>query len=532
MTRLLVLMVMTVLAAGAEARARGVLGSVGGLPSDVDVVVAMDDVRGFVRSPVGATVLELVRRGGGFSQTSDAWDGLASELGWSSDEAADALLGGRTVFAARWVERRAAGDAPETGGMVWAVLTELSPDAAAGVRRALKPVPRAVVGGRPVLSVEGGAMEMVVDSGGGTARLVLGPAGDRSLLLAMVGVLDGEGPRDAFGRTRLFREVERVGRDADTMVFFRSRGTGDLWCALVGQRSELSIETNFLIGVPGLAEHGAQIEPWNRRTFEQLSNDAYVVVLDMSEFSWEEGQRGGGVAALAGLGLPPGLAPEISALVSDRFALVVRPGETGPIEVAVGLETVDTAEMARAGDRLLCRYLRGLAPDDRECGRLEGFEQMPPTAVRSVDMSRLVGSLEPFGWEAGPHVTWRSRVEHEQCNAGQHHGWWTVGVGPAAVESLGRNLVCEEGKAGLSLPWLSLGMLKPAALIERLESSGVPLPPLMDPLRGIREVRWQASEAGRGIVQGSGRIAVSEDAGDGDGSRAPVRGLPPVEPVR
>jgi len=198
--------------------------------------------------------------------------------------------------------------------------------------------------------------------------------------------------------------------------------------------------------------------------------------------------------------------------------------------------------MARAGDRLLCRYLRGLAIDDSVCARLEGFEQMPPTAVRSVDVSQLIGSMRPLGWEAGPHVTWGSRVERHACNAGQHHGWWTVGIGPAAVQELGRSLVADDGArrddaagnarglggADSSLPWLSLGMIRPAALIERLESSGVAMPPLVLPLRDVREVSWQALEAGRGIVQGFGRIVVAEP---GEGGAAEGTGEPSPNPT-
>lgn len=499
MRRLFLASLLTILAVAATARARSVLEPVGRLPADVDVIVAIDDARSFMRSPVGASIIELMHRGGGFGGTRDAWAALANQMGMTSDQAADALLGGQTVFAARW---------SPGGTLAWAVLTELAPGAERRVRHAFKPVPREIIAGRPVLAAEGGLLQMMLVQDPATPRLLLGTTSDRSVFTELASTLDAD-PARPFSGSNLFREVRRVGPNADTMVFFRPRDENELWFALVAKRADVSLETNFLIGVPGLAEHGAQLQPWNRHTFEQLSKDAYVVVLDMSEFSWQ-GEQGAGIGALAGLGLPFRLAPELKALLSDRFALVVRPGEVGPVEVAIGLETVDASEMAQAGDRLLCRYLRAVATDDEKVCKLEGFEEMPPTAVRSVDLSQLVGSMAPFGWKTGPHVTWGSRVEDVPCNAGQHHGWWTVGLGPAAVETLGQSLVAEESKAELSpIPWLSLGMIRPAPLMRSLEASGVVLPVFVDPLRDVQEVSWQASEAGRGIVQGHGRVVVS-----------------------
>lgn len=518
MPRLLAAILTSCIAATtASAQRLSVLESVGRLPGDVDAIVAIDDAQDFAHSPIGESILQVLRLAGGFHGTRDAWNALARQMGMSSQEAFDALLGGQTIFAARWSD----------GEMAWAILTELTPDAERRVRHSFRPSPRGVVGGRPVLAVEGGVLEMVLAPHPRAPRLLLGAAADRSLFTELATTLDA--PASApFSNNGLFREIERVGRRADSMVFFRSPTERALWFALVGERTNTTLTTNFLLGVPGLAEHGAQIEPWSRATFERLAETAYVAVLDMSEFSWqgEPTQGAGGIGAFAGLGLPLELAPELSALLSDRFALVIRPGQNGPIELAMALETVDTSEMARAGDRLLSRYLRGLATDDSACARLEGFEQMPPTAVRSVDVSQLVGSMRPFGWDAGPHVTWGSRVAHHACNAGQHHGWWTVGLGADAVQDLGRSMIDDDDDDlqpahGASLPWLSLGMIRPAALIERLESAGVMLPPMVRPLRDVHEVSWQALEAGRGIVQGFGRIVVSGD------DSAPTSASPP-----
>lgn len=479
-----------------QGASRSVLDAASEIPADVDLVVAIDDARGFVRSDVGATIIDLARVAGGFGKTADAWARIAGQLRMTPERATEALLGGSTFVAARWTG---------TGGMSWALLTEIDRETERAIVKGFRPLPRALVGGRPVLAVEGGALHMVLCGTPDRPLLMLGPALDGALFMEMAGRFD-EGPRSPLSGTSLFREIERVGRRADAMLFFRSPGERDLWFSVLAARDDHALDATFLVGVPGLGEHGAEIEPWSLETFNALAEEAYVAVLDMNHMAWDGGAMGGGGAVWRNL-----LPAEMSGLLADRFALVVRPGEDGPLEAAVALETMDTTAMAQVGDRALGRFLGGLVPTERVCDRLEGHEMLPATSRREIDMSAMVGAMGLGGWAVGPRVSWESRIDEQHCNAGQHRGWWTVGLGTEVVEEIGDTLVDgDEGGGAVGWPWLSLGVVRPSALFERLEASGVGVPPGLEPLRGVREVTWQALESGRGIVQGFGRIEVHD----------------------
>lgn len=475
-----------------------------GLPDDVDALIVMKDAHAFYRSPAGSALIDLAVRSAGFHATRQSWAALASELGMTSDEAVDALLSRRTLIAARWTN---------AGGAAWAVEAELSPEMERKIQRALKPAPREVVAGRPVLSVEGGVMEMVLAHGTSGARMVLGPAAEPSLFLEMAAALD-QPPAAPLSDTSLFREIVRVGRNADGLVMYRSPQQRDLWFAAVMDQRPLELEAAFLVGVPGMQERGREIAPWSSQTFDRLSTGAYLAVLDLNQLTW--GKNAGGIQLLSGLGLPLEMPPDVVALLSDRFALVVRDSTTGPLDVALALETVDTTAMARAGDKWLCAKLRGLATDPKWKQRLDGLEGMPPTAVRTVNLAQFLGSFG--GWTAGPHVSWGARIDQANCNVDQHHGWWAVGLGPATVQELGRS-VSDQGDQGISLPWLSLGVARPSALVDHLRESGVMVPPVMEPLRRVVEIRWQALEAGRGVVQGYGRVVVKDQMTERDGDQ-------------
>ncbi|MEO1129954.1 MAG: hypothetical protein AAFX05_09665, partial [Planctomycetota bacterium] len=337
--------------------------------------------------------------------------------------------------------------------------------------------------------------------------LLLGPGDDRAMFEELAATLDS-GPRAPFHRSDIARQIRRIGTDADALLFFRAPGDSDDWVAMTATRSERSLDFGFLVGMQSLAERANKVRPWSMATFDDLAKDAFAVVLDINDpAQWDEVDRGQGA-----LRLP--LPPRFKALMSDRLALVVRPGKSGPVEFAVAFETIDTEGIAEAGDQMLARVVQRVIGDKQLTQRVSDFDVMPATAIRSVDVSQSIGSMESFGWKAGPHVSWQTR-RGEMCNPGQNAGWWTVGVGPDTVELLGKRLAADDrSDRRPSMPWISLGVIRPAAALEALEQSGIPVDPIFDPLRGIDELSWRAVEISSGTILGSGRFELAEPASE------------------
>ena len=495
-----------VLAASAWAggAARSVFDAAEMAPRDVRALIVVDDGASIRRSPAASVVVELVLGAGAFSRTSEAWDRLAEALDMTPAAAFDRLLGERFMLAAR----------PDADGVShWALLSEITEDDARLLADRVDPAARAVIGGRPALAVEGGEIRMLVAKADrGRKFLLIGPEVGDGLFREM-GESLGRRPASPLSEDPDFAELRGLGRDGDILVFSRSADRPREWMAIAGESEGRDLSLRFLLGVPGLREHSDEIRPWSQDVFGALAPGALAVVMDLNEAPGDRDKGGGGL--LDGSMLPFQVPKEMRDLLGPRFALVIRPADGlagGPVEVAVSLETLDTTEMAAAGDAMIGGVLRQVASTEDARRRVPDFSGMPPTGIRTVDLGKVVGPMDGLGWERGPRLSWRSRVAAD-CNPGQHRGWWTVGLGGLAEELSVR---LEQGQDdAMTLPWVSLGVVRPAELVARLEGAGFPVPPAAGPLRGLEEVSWQASRVGSGMVMGLGRIRAIAPAGPG-----------------
>lgn len=153
------------------------------LPPGVEIVFALHNAAAARSTTAGRATAALLDELGVLRETRGAWRGLAETLGWSPGRAFDELLGRRVTFVGRGLR--------DGRPAQWAVIGGVSRTAEQRLRSRLRPVPRDIVAGRTVLSVEDGAFELVLmpDAGGDTgesATFVLAPAGSSSLLAELI----------------------------------------------------------------------------------------------------------------------------------------------------------------------------------------------------------------------------------------------------------------------------------------------------------------------------------------------------------
>lgn len=147
------------------------------------------------------------------------WGALVKLLGWTSAEAVDRLLGGDCAM----VVVPARGQGNEA---TWALFADVSPTTAARLRSRLAALPREVVAGQPILSIEEGAylLALAQPAGAGAAdrpfRLVATPgaggAGE-ALLADLLGSLRATGPA-RLGKTEAFERLSRIGPAITAML--------------------------------------------------------------------------------------------------------------------------------------------------------------------------------------------------------------------------------------------------------------------------------------------------------------------------
>lgn len=159
------------------------------LPPTVDAAAVLDRPGTRLWSePAGRAVRAALSATGVFSQTERAWAGLAEALGYTENQAAAALLGGRVVVAWDGLARADAspGGAAGRADTRWAVIAGVDPATARSVRERLKAAPRRTVAGRVVYTVDAGRTAMAVVDGPEGTRVVFAPVSAAGLLDALL----------------------------------------------------------------------------------------------------------------------------------------------------------------------------------------------------------------------------------------------------------------------------------------------------------------------------------------------------------
>lgn len=136
------------------------------LPGAVDAAAVLDRPADLLYTdPAGQSARALIARTGMFAQTQRAWAGLSEALGYTQEEAARALLGGRVVIA--WAGLTDDDGTGPVGAAAradtrWIVIAEIDRATADAVRTRLRPAPRRTLDGRVIYSIDAGRTAMAL----------------------------------------------------------------------------------------------------------------------------------------------------------------------------------------------------------------------------------------------------------------------------------------------------------------------------------------------------------------------------------
>lgn len=308
---------------------------------EAEVVVVVQQGRELFSHAPSARLLAAVERSGLFDRSGEAWRAFTRRIGVEPGEGARALLGGRFVLA---VGADAAGGEQ---GRAWLVATEVEPGFAERVRRGASAMPRRRLDGRPVYTIEDGALQlMVIKPPEGTAQslLVIGPADgqasgdgwfDRvsvSLVNRWTGAGQGVAERDA-GLIYLRGEHGRAGEwEAEARVERTHRGFAATVSAETARR--LGAERS-LPGVDGVIPTG-EVLLVTRGPIDLLpgglggvaadiidpASEVVVVFDGPADAAEDAAQRGAWGGAWGGLTIMAGLRPGLEDPVARADAAI------------------------------------------------------------------------------------------------------------------------------------------------------------------------------------------------------------------
>ena len=493
--------------------------------SDVDIVIR-DAARQRI-SPGGAALAAMVDESGRAAGLASAWTDFAAELGWTTTQAFDALLGSRVTLVLRGVT--------PTGAAEWALVSEVTSDAERRLVAALRPAPRGTAGGLTVLAIERGKYELAIARGGwreGAERpavILLAPAEDRALFDELVPTLSAPRAGDP---------------DADDAAVTIRRPAAPAFEGGPARTSTITLTarldadgTGWTCRLLGDARSVAPVTPWSTAAFEGLQGGGLVTVMGVL-----------GAPPLSELGEwfgVPGITLPAGSLVGQRVALVVRGAREHPLAPGLASGAVRLAAHRHAAPSALAvtiaveaRDIPSLIPTaDTVSASLvpflngERFAPLPAVefdagllerSVRAVELTPGKGSLAS-GFGASPVFTWafgRSCASFAQLAGVKtglpegSPGWWVMSLAPAEAartitptETV-RDLLSREMPDPLQMQRLSVGVIRPADL----ESApGVP-PELSAALRGgrwVESVRWDSWLRPDGRAEGEVRVRMN-----------------------
>lgn len=367
-------------------------------------------------------------------------------------------------------------------------------------------------------------------SGKASRVFVFARLDDEGGLLVDGGAGDGAGRemREVAGEA-LTRSRAGDGDPARRRARHDGEGHGD-WVSLFLRAKGRTVRVDQLKKSWVLAAIGEGLSSWPSTAFDRLSEDALAAGIVSGAAIRVEG-RGlvgfglpsvfGGGAGGVGIGGVSSVASQLGLPVS-RMAWSVR-DRGGAIDAGIGIETTGVDGLVAQGDAFMRSALGPLAGGEAEV--LRGVEigaGVGDHSMRVVRTTRGLGMGDAAHADAGAGgdgedggvVAWTYRVcpLAAQLDADCPTAWWTVGLSTGIVERMTDTLTA----AHLALPqrWVRLQVVRPRALLERLERSGVPLPGVvgLGGLEGMRRVElMEIREAmlPNGMVLGQGVIEVS-----------------------
>lgn len=488
-------------------------------PESADIVIVIDGVAEIAQTPRGRGAIAILQELGLFADTAIAWSELATTLGMRPDEAIRAVAGRRVMLVATTQTPQ-----QPTG---WALLTHVEPRTERLIRERLKPVPRRIANGQPVLMLENGRFLMATRAPKGArdksqdAALLIAPAHASDLFDATLPLLSERpagSPISADRRAALASRTQhpRVrGLPTDAFILYRPR-TGQEnnaprtllalaaspapqpaigWVATVACDPAFLGDTSPGVGVP-------------EQLFRAASEHA---ILAFAAPVSNARDSGSGFSRIL-YRFMSDVAPlfDGNALVSFRE----RPTGAGDraAEIIIGSALVPAPDAPARFDAGMATLINRLSRVEPLAAEAQDFRGLFPGSVRESDLSpRALSILAPvFG--ASPVARWCFVPDAPESP------WWLAQIAartPNADGSVLRTVAASlapEPDAPAITHLVTAGVIRPDALYRTLPPVMRALTPLLAPFRFTRAIEWRGTIHPDGLMRGQASIEFLSEA--------------------
>ena len=472
--------------AGPVAHAGSIFDTARSIPDDVDFLFVLDDAVSLRARSEGRHAEALLTSASSLSPLTATlrrqWNDLAEALAFNDAQRMfDELFGTQMVIASRM--------APD-GAQDTVLISALSEDMQARIRKRLVPVPRGVYGNYNILKPRDDEnFSMVLDRRKGGATLYMSLTARDALLREVLDLsADNQAPR--FADRDVIPELRALHRAPVAYAYVNARRylpmSAQQWIAgtVAATQDDGRLELRFAGRLLDDVEHPSFEPFWSGAMYERWQRAAYVVMLGSSGID-------NITKMLLGERLPIERIEQTAPrqILGMRRALVVTPGaDNGPLDVTWASELRDPKFAARVGDAVVERTLVDLAPIDHRDDFRFGYSGIFPEAIRTADVSLIAEHRDPGAWAYGSTLAWTYRTSKA---SDAERSWLTIGLGTDLVKLLADDLAADEPEAPVR-PHLSVGTIRLGALRRDLERQGLPMSGILDLLASrIEKVSWE-----------------------------------------
>lgn len=488
-------------------------------PEAADIVIVIDGVAEIAQTPRGRGAVAILQELGLFADTAIAWSELATTLGMRPDEAIRAVAGRRVMI----VVTTQTPQKPTS----WALLTHVESRTERLIRERLKPVPRRIANGQPVLMLENGRFLMATRAPKGArdksqdAALLIAPAHASELFDATLPLLSerpADSPIAADPRAALASRTQRLraqGPPTDAFILYRPR-TGSEPDAprnllalaasgspqpAIGWVATVACDPAFL----GDASPGAGVPEALFRAASEHAILAFAAPVSNSRDS------GSGFSRILYRFMS-----DVAPLFDGHAIVSFRERPTGTedrgAEIIVGSALVPAPDAPARFDAGMATLVNRLSRIEPLAGEAHDFSGRFPGAVREADLSpRALSILAPV-IGASPVARWCFVPDAPESP------WWLAQIAARAPSADGSILravaasLAPEPDAPVIAHLATAGVIRPDVLYRTLPPVMRALTPLLAPFRFTRAIEWRGTIHPDGLMRGRASIEFLPEA--------------------
>ena len=512
--------------AGPADRPTDPISSIANFPASIDAVIVIENATRLRASEPGIALLESFQRAGLLAKTIVSWGDFARELGWTSGEAFDALLGRRVSLLLDDLDRAA--------GPRWVLLAEVDRSAEDRIRRRLELTPRTIAHGARVLAGERGRIHLAIIPGGARGKvsslMLTSSEHEAFFWRVLASITDPKASAPRLRDTRGYRELQRLERRSVRVLIQPGARVGTVggFCAVSAALSDDGFTAHWRTSLDAFGIQDAMnqgVQPWSREAFDSVSDDALIAVMGVGPSAF--GVVGRFVATMLNIDDEDGEWPTLGPV---RLLAVHRgdggkPGVALPgrrdgftrVRVTLATQT-GGSESAAEADGAIAGFVSGIGTSDSADALDLGGAF--PGAVRSVRVTLNDRVDGPWfeGLGSNPRISWAQSLP-AQARGGGSVPWLVVeldgGDSSQAPDRRVASLINALSAAQVPTDrgtMVSLGVVRPHALVRWITTLGLDPTSTLTPISSVESLRWEAWSEGGDVVIGQAEVVMRRGA--------------------